>query len=212
MPQKWLNGSVFQAAIVVKENRQSPSDKGYITLGIEANITSNQNLTDYINSRTIALNSLLENTTSIFDAIVTFKAPVSQADFESWGEASVEKYGGFVAIFTDQKTGNQTSSVVYSKPDEEGYIPDLTKWQEGFKFEGVLAVECRLTPYQARNLLSDEKTLLIDPYEDLQTRQIEERYESTGLTAQVERTLTEEVWTHHTQMIIEPQATQKEVP
>ena len=69
--------------IIVREIRQTPSDKGYISLSIEANLTSEENLAAYVESRTNALNALLDSvaTNASIEAVITFKDPVRPQEF-----------------------------------------------------------------------------------------------------------------------------------
>ena len=87
-----LRDLVFLEAMVVREIRQTPSDKGYISLRIEANLTSEGNLAAYVESRTNALNALLDSiaTNSTIEAVITFKDPISPEDFASLCETPLK--------------------------------------------------------------------------------------------------------------------------
>jgi hypothetical protein len=166
--------------IVVWKYSQSSRDKGYIILNVEPNITSHSDLSAYIDSRTEGLNQILEENSSIFEAIVTFKAPISAEKFVRWCNGSVEKATDCAVITTDR-----TSGVVFLEGGA-GNIVNVTS-KEGLNLGGVIAIGCYLTPEQARNLQSDLTVLLVEPLEDLQMRQIKERYRAEGVDAQVQR-------------------------
>lgn len=155
--------------IVVHEIRQTPSDKGYISLSIEANITSEENLATYVESRTNALNALLETatTTSTIEAIITFKDPINPEDFASLCETSVEKLGEYAIILTDETTNTKSTEVLwFPRPQEAGFIQNITSIKEGYRLKGIIAFECYIKAEAARSLQSDPKVLLIDPLED----------------------------------------------
>ena len=189
--------------IIVKENRQSPSDKGYITLNIEANITSKENLEAYVDSRTTALNTLLDTAAanSTIEAIITLKAPISPQDFASLCETSIEKLGEYAIILTDEATGTQSSEVVwFPRPQEAGFIENITSTREGSKLEGIIAFECYLQPKQAKSLQSDPRVLLVDPLEDQQLFEAKERYDSKGFDVLLDRPFFEEMWTQYVKL------------
>jgi hypothetical protein len=173
--------------IVVWKYSQSSRDKGYIILNVEPNIASQDDLAVYIDSRTKGLNQILEDNISMFEAIVTFKAPMSPEEFVRWCSGSVEKASDCAVITTDS-----TSGVVFLEGGA-GNIVNVTS-KEGLNLGGVIAVECYLKPEQARNLQSDPKVLLVDPAEDPQMLQIRERYQTEGFSAQVQRPLAKEMW------------------
>lgn len=107
--------------IVVREIRQTPSDKGYISLRIEANLTSEGNLAAYVESRTTALNALLDSvaTNSTIEAVITFKDPISPVDFASLCETSFEKLGEYAIILTNEMTNKKSTEVLwFPRPQE----------------------------------------------------------------------------------------------
>ena len=184
-------------AIIVRENRQSPSDKGYISISIEANITSNENLVDYIDSRTNALNVVLDNvnTNSTIEAVITFKDPTSLEDFASLCQTSIEKLGEYAIILKDEATSMKSTEVLwFPRPQEACFIQNLTSIDKGFKLEGIMAFECYIKAETARSLQSNPKVLLIDPLEDPQMVEVKNLYESKGFYVQLERPFFREMW------------------
>ncbi len=189
--------------IVVRDNRQSPSVEGYISIGIEANITSHENLAAYIDSRTKALNAFLDTVTtnSTIEAVITFKDPIRPEDFASLCQTYIEKPGEYAIIVTDEATNIKSTEVLwFPRPQEAGFIQNLTSINEGSKLEGIIAFECYIIAETARSLQSDPKVLLIDPREDLQVLEIKKDYESKGFDVQLERPFFKEMWQQYAQM------------
>jgi len=189
--------------IVVRENRQTPSDKGYITMTIEPNLTTGGNLAAYVNSRTDALNFLLDtvNPDSVIEAVVTFKEPMNPEDFASLCETSIEKLGEYATIVTDKTTGaKNTKTFWYPRPQEADFVQNITSVEEGYRLEGIIAFECYIKAETARSLQSDPKVLIIDPLEDLQVLEIKKNYELKGFYVQTERPFFKEMWAQYVQM------------
>lgn len=177
--------------IVVREIRQTPSDKGYISLRIEANLTSEENLAAYVESRTNALNAILDSvaTNSTIEAVITLKDPISPEDFASLCKTSLEKLGEYAIILTNEMTNKKSTEVLwFPRPQEAGFIQNLTSINEGSRLEGIIAFECYIKAEAARSLQSDPKVLLIDPLEDQNMLEIKKGYESKGLLCSIGKT------------------------
>ena len=189
--------------VVVREIRQTPSEKGYISLSIEANLTSEGGLAAYVESRTNALNALLDSvaTNSTIEAIITFKDPVSPEDFASLCETSVEKTGEYAIILTNEMTSKKSTDVLwFPRPQETGFIQNLTSINEGSRLEGIIAFECYIKAEAARSLQFGPKVLLIDPLEDPQMLEIKKGYESKGFYVQLERPFFKEMLEQYAQL------------
>jgi hypothetical protein len=189
--------------IVVYENRQSPQDRGYLTVTVEANVTSQENLAAYVESRTNALNALLATVTanSTIEAVITFKDPISPEDFASLVETSVEKLGEYATILTDETTNIKSTEVLwFPRPQEADFIQNLTSIKEGYKLEGIIAFECYIKAESAKSLQSDPKVLLIDPLEDLQLLEVKKDYMSKGFDVQFDRPFFKEMWNQYALM------------
>jgi hypothetical protein len=187
--------------IVVQENSQSPTDKGYITVYTEANVTSKENLDAYVTSRNNALNTILDTASigSQIEAVVTLKTPISPQAFASLCETSIVKCGEYAIVLTNKASGMQSSEAVwFPRPQEAGFVQNLTSTHEDSKLEGIVAFECYLEPEQARSVQSDPRVLLVDPLEDQQLLEVKERYESAGFNVQLGRVaFFEEMWTQY---------------
>ena len=188
--------------IVVYENRQSPQDRGYLTVTVKANVTSQENLAAYVTSRTNALNALIESDPdSSIEAIVTFKAPLSPQEFESLCKESIQKSGEYAIVLMDKATEIQRTEVVwFPRPQEAGFIENLTSTEEGYQLMGIIAFECYLQPNQARDLAGNAKVLLVDPLQDKQILEIKEHYKTEGFSVQVDRAFSEEMWMQYWQL------------
>jgi len=189
--------------IVVREIRQTPSDKGYISLSIEANLTSEENLAAYVESRTNSLNALLGSVAnnSTIEAVITFKDPIGPKDFASLCETSVEKLGEYAIVLTDETTNIKSTEVLwFPRPQEADFIQNLTSLKEGSRLKGIIAFECYIKAATARSLQSDPKVLLIDPLEDPQMLEVKKDYESKGFYVQLERPFSKEMWQQYTQL------------
>ncbi|MEM3696909.1 MAG: hypothetical protein QXQ94_05310 [Candidatus Bathyarchaeia archaeon] len=183
--------------IVVREMHYNPREKGYISIHIEAHITSEENLTAYVNSRTNALNALLDTLTadSLIEVFITFKNPLKPEDLKSLCETSLVKLGGYAVIVTDKKAGTKCAGVLwFPRPQDSDFIQNLTSIREGYTLEGIVAVECYIKAKAVRILQSDLRILLIDPVEDLMIGEIKEKYKSMGFSVQVERPFSQEMW------------------
>jgi hypothetical protein len=190
-------------AIVVRQNSQSPTDKGYITISIEAKVDSEKNLNSYVKTRTNALNSLLDSIdpNSTIEAVITFVDPVSPQTFVSLVQNSIEKPGEYAIVLTDDANGLSSSNVRwFPRPQEADFAQNLTSTLEGFKLKGIISFECYIKANAAKSLLSDQKVLLIDLLEDPQVLGIKQDYESNGFYAQSERPFFKEMWAQYTQL------------
>jgi hypothetical protein len=196
-PREIERVSFLGGEIVVREMRYNPWEKGYISIHIEAHITSKENLTAYINSRTNALHALLETIAadSLIEAFITFKNPIKPEDLTTLYETSLVKLGEYAVIVTDEKAGTKCACVLwFPRPQDSDFIQNLTSFREGYILEGIIAIECYIKAETVRILQSDSKILLIDPVEDPIISEIKEKYESMGFRVQVERPFSEEMW------------------
>jgi hypothetical protein len=191
-------------AIVVRQNSQSSTDKGYITISIEAKVDSEENLNSYVKTRTNALNSLLDSIApnSTIEAVITFADPVSPQTFVSLVQNSIEKPGEYAIVLTDEANSSSSSDVLwFPRPQEAAdFAQNLTSTLEGFRLKGIISFECYIKANAAKSLLSDQKVLLIDLLEDPQILGIKQDYESNGFYVQSERPFFKEMWAQYTQL------------
>ena len=114
-------------------------------------------------------------------------------------EASVEKLGEYAIILTDETSGIQSTEVVwFPRPQEAGFLQNITSDKEDSNLVGIIAFECYIKAETARTLQSDPKVLLIDPLEDPTLLQIKNGYESKGFYVKLERPFFKEMWTQYT--------------
>jgi hypothetical protein len=191
-------------AIVVYENSQSPGDKAYITISVEANIASEEDLAAYVESRTKALNSLLETVAgnATIEAIITFKDPLGPEAFARLCENWIEKPGEYAVILHSEDTNTVGSEVVwFPRPLETDFTQNLTSTFTGYELEGIIAFECYVKADAAKNLLSNQAVLLIDSLEDPQILEIKQDCRSRGFDAQVSRAFFEEMWKQYVPLL-----------
>ena len=156
-------------AIVVYENSQSPRDKPFITIEMEANIASEVNLADYVASRTKALHSLLETVAgdATVEAIITFKNPVTSEGFADLCKNWIEKPGEYAVVLRDADTNAVNTEVLwFPRPKEPDFTENLTSTFAVSELEGIIAFECYVKADAAKSLLSTGEVLLIDPLEE----------------------------------------------
>lgn len=189
-------------SIIVREIRQSPTDKSYIAISIEADLGSEGNITAYVKSRTDALNELLNtvDADALIEAIITFKAPMNPEDFASLCKTTFEKVGEYAISLTNEATDErQTEIVWFPRPQETEFVQNLTSIKQGYRLEGIVAFECYISVESTRSLQSNPRVLLIDPLEDAQMLEVKKAYESKGFYVQLERPFSEEVWKQYSQ-------------
>lgn len=190
--------------IVVTQMRHNPFEKGYISISIEAHITSLENLSAYMKSRTKALNAFLDSISSdslVQVAAITLRTPMKPEELVSICETSLAKLGEYAVIITDETTGTKEAGVLwFPRPQDPSFVQNLTSIKECCRLEGIIAVECYIRANIARTLQSDPRILLIDPIEDLTIFEIRKKYESMGFHVQVERALSQEMWSQYVKL------------
>jgi hypothetical protein len=190
--------------IVVREMRYNPFEKGYISICIEAHISSEENLIAYANSRTNALNALLDTIgggDSLIEAVITFKNPIKPEELVSLCETSLVKLGEYAIIVTGEKTDTKGAGVLwFPRPQDPGLMQNLTSIKEGYRLEGIIAVECYIKAETARILQFDSRILLIDPMEDPTLLEIKNKFDSKGFDVQVERPFSQEMWEQYAKL------------
>jgi len=182
--------------IVVREIRYNSFEKGYVSIGIQAYITSEENLAAYVNSRTNALNALLDiiPAHSLIEAVVIFEDPIEPEELVSLCETSVEKLGEYAVILTNETTGTKGVGFLwFPRPQDPDFIQNLTSIREGYRLEGIIAIECYIKAEMAGTLQSDSKILLIDPMEDQKILEIKKKYDSMGFDVRIERSFSQEM-------------------
>jgi len=168
--------------IVVRKIQYSPVEKGYVSIRVEPSITSEENLSAYIESRTNALNKLLNSVSSdsVIQANVILKIPMKPEDFIGLYETSLIKFSDYATVLTHKTTGVKTVEFFCHQTSGTEFTKDLMPINESFKLEGVIGAEAIIKAEEARLLQSDSRVLLIDPFGDPVVQEIADKYRSMG--------------------------------
>lgn len=174
-------------AIVVRHIQYGPFNKGYISIHIEAQLTSEEALSAYVDSRTNALNMLFNSISPDFmiEAAVTFKAPLEPAEFASLYEASLVKFSDYAVIVTDEETGTKGMEIFCHQTLGTEFTENLAHIKEGYRLNGIIGVDALIKAEATRLLQSDSRVLLIDPKGDPIANEVAEKYRSMSFSVEV---------------------------
>ena len=188
-------------SIVVTDMRNSPFEEPYISIHIEAHINSEEDLSAYVNSRTNALNALLDSMAPdavVEIAAIVFKDPLTPEDFVNLYKNSFVKIGEYAVIVKDEESGERGAGVLwFPRPEDSDFVSNLTSIKDGYKLEGIIAVEGYIKAEVARSLQYDPKVLLIDVTKDPFLFELEKKYSTMGYGVQVERAFFREMWAQY---------------
>ena len=167
-----------------------------ISIGVHPYITSEDDLLAYVNSRTKALNELLNSisTNENVHVIVTFKEPLERTDFVNLWRDYLEKPLEY-AIIVENETSGDLGILVLGMPshDEPDFMEYLTN-PKGFKLVSVIGFEALVKADVAENFKQDSRILLVDPYKCLTTWGLVEKYSSRGFHVTVTGDNILEMW------------------
>jgi hypothetical protein len=190
--------------IAVRKIQYNPFEKGYISIHIEAHITSEEDLSAYVGSRTNALNIFLDSinpNSTIEVAAITFRAPIKPEELMSLCEISLVKLGEYAVIITNEVTGEKSTMVLgLPRPQDPEFIQNLTFIKDGYRLEGIIAAECYVKAEMARILQSDPTIRLVDPSEDLTIIEIKKKYNLMGFDVEVSRPFSYEMWSQYVKL------------
>jgi len=174
-------------AIVVRHIQYGPFDKGYISIHVEAQLTSEEALSLYVNSRTNALNMLFNSISldSMMEATVTFKVPLEPAEFTSLYENSLIKFSDYAVIVTGEGTDTKGLEIFCHQTLGTEFTENLTHIKEGYRLNGIIGVDALIKAEAARLLQFDSRVFLIDPKEDPITNGVAEKYRCMGFSVEV---------------------------
>jgi len=172
--------------IVVYKRQQDPRSERYVVVKVYPNIKSESDLWAYVESRTKAMNELL-NVVSPNESLVvtlTFNTPLEPVDFQNLCMDYLEK-PNLYAILLRHETGGTLDAAICGLPSplDASFVKDFTYLKEDYRLVGVTASEGLLKAGMAKTLQADSRVLLVDPAEDLTTQELVEKYLSTGLYA-----------------------------
>mgnify|MGYP001112626446 CR=1 FL=1 len=175
--------------IVVLWVRYNPWEKGYISIYTEVHITSENDLLTYVNSRTIALNQLLDSigqNENIF-VTVTFSEPLAQMDFVNLWRNYLEKPLDSAIIVENETSGEQGTLVLGMPSHDEPRFMEYFTNPKGFKLVSVVAFKALVKANVAKTFEQDSRILLVDPQACLTIRWLINKYSLWGfeVTAQM---------------------------
>jgi hypothetical protein len=172
-------------AIAVHKIQYNPFEKGYISITVEAHISSEENLSAYIDSRTNALNMLLDSVShdSIIQAAITFRTPIEPEEFLNLSEALLLKFSDYAVIVTESNGLKGIELFCHQTLGTE-LTENMTHIGEGKTVEGIIGVDAVMKAEAVRMLQSDSRVLLIDPYGDPVSNEVAEKYRSMGFSVE----------------------------
>lgn len=179
------------AIVVYKHPVDYPHPTWYISIKVHNYITSEEDLLAYVNSRTNALDELL-NSLSINRKVqitVTFKEPLEPSDFKNLYENYFAESEGpnHSAIIVKNETSGKLETIILSAPSPEYLEEFMTYPKEGLKMISVISLEAFLEANVVKSVTQDPRILLIDPQEGRTVRGLEEKYSLMGFDVTVDR-------------------------
>ena len=178
-------------AIVVYKNPIYEAPKWYISIKVHNYITSEEDFSAYVNSRTKALNELLQSLSSEdkVQVTITFKEPLKPDDFKNFYENYLTESEGpnHSAIIVENKTSQELKTIIINTPSIDFLEEWLTQPKENLKMVGVTSYEAFLNVEVVKNLAQHPKVLLVDPQKCLTIRQLVTKYTSMGFKVTIDR-------------------------
>lgn len=170
-------------AIVVYKRQQDPRSARYIIIKVFPNIRSESDLWAYVESRTKAMNELLDfiNPDESLQLTLTFNTPLEPVDFQNLCRDYLEKPNLYAILLRNGTSGTLGVAVCGLPPLDANFVKDFAYLKKGYTLVGVIASEGLLKAGMVKTLQSDSRVLLVDPAEDLTTRGLVEKHLSTGL-------------------------------
>ena len=179
------------AIVVYKHPVEYPYPSWYISVRVHNYITSEEDLLAYVNSRTNALNGLLNflGTDRKMQVTVTFEEPLEPSDFKNLYENYfAESYGpNHSAVIVENETSGELETIILNAPSPDYLDEWLTYPKESLKTISVISFEAFIKANAVKNLTQDDRVLLVDPQECLTVRGLMAKYSLTGYNATAER-------------------------
>lgn len=179
------------AIVVYKHPVEYPHPTWYVSVKIHNYITSEEDLLTYANSRTDALNELL-NLLSVdrkVEITVTFKEALEPSEFKDlYGDYLAESEGSHhSAIIVENETSGNLERIILSAPSPDYLEQWLTYPKEGLKMIGVISFEAFLKVNMVKSLTQDPRILLVDPQTCPIVCELVEKYGLMGFDVTVDR-------------------------
>ena len=179
------------AIVVYKHPVYDPGPTWYISVQIHNYITCEEDLLAYVNSRTNALNELLDflSMNERAQVTVTFKEPLEPADFKDLYENYFAESDGpnHSAIIVENETSGKLETIVLNAPSPDYFEEFCTYPKEGLKTISVISLEAFVKVNVVKTLTQDPRILLIDPQECLTVRGLMKKYSLKGFKVTMDR-------------------------
>lgn len=186
-------------SIVVTKHSQVPGYPPHITIRVTHNVTSEEDLLTYINSRTYSLFELLNSVDhgEMLSVAVVFKAPLEPNEFTNFCRSFVEDAGEYVTILANETTGEVLGSGILKgpSPQDTNFEETLRQVREGYNVRGVIAFTGFMKANVAGMLQSnDSRILLVDPREDLTIRGLMKKYRALRFDVMTDSPIEHDIW------------------
>ena len=177
------------AIMVYKVPVYDPRPTWHINIIIHNYVACGEDLSAYVNSRTNAINELLNslNANEKVQVTVTFKEPLEPDDFKNLYENySMECDGLNSAIIVENVTSGKLETIRLNAPGPEYLEQFITYPKEGLKTVSVISIEALIRVDTARTLAQDSRVLLVDPQKCLTVRALMNKYSPSGFKVSVD--------------------------
>ena len=186
-------------SIVVTKHSQVPGYPPHITIRVIHNVTSEEDLLTYVNSRTKALLELVNSVdpNETLSVAVTFKAPLEPSEFTNFCRNFVVDAGEYVTILANETTGEVLGNGILKgpSPHDASFEETLRQVREGFNVTGVIAFKGFMKADISGSLqLEDSNILLVDPREDLTIRGLMEKRHYRGFDVITDSPIEWDIW------------------
>jgi len=154
-------------------------------------ITCEEDLLAYVNSRTNALNELLNSlsTDRKVWVTVTFKEPLEPIDFKNLYENYIAESATLdqSAIIIENETSGELETIILGAPSPEYLEEWITYPKQGLKMISVISLQVSLKVDVVKTLAQDPRILLVDPQECLTICGLVTKYSLMGFKVTVDR-------------------------
>lgn len=186
-------------SIVVTKHSQVPGYGPYVTIRVTHNVTSEQDILTYVNSRRKALLELVNSVDrcETLSVAVVFKAPLEPGEFANFCRGFVVDAGEYATMLANETTGAVLGNGILKgpSPHDTSFEEDLRLVREGYNVTGVISFTGFIKADVAGSLQShDSRILLVDPREDLIIRELMKKYRSQRFDVMTDSPIEHDIW------------------
>jgi len=179
------------AIVVYKHPIDIPQPTWDISIKVHNYITCEEDLLAYVNSRTNALNELLNSlsTDRKVWVTVTFKEPLEPSEFKNLYENYLAESDrlDLSAIIVENETSGELETIILGAPSPDYLEEWITYPKQDLKMINVISLQVSLKADAAKTLAQDPRILLVDPQECLTVRGLVAKYSLIGFKVTVDR-------------------------